>query len=292
MFKTFASLTKFGIVVFVLLAGVAGYATSFQIETPFDFKQFLFFLVGLYLLSSGSLALNQVQEYKLDQKMPRTQKRPIASGKLKPAAGLIISVLLLFLGINMLHETNPMAGYVAVVSVLLYNGLYTMYLKPKWIFAAVPGAIPGALPVTIGYAANNSDIFNSDSVYLFLIMFLWQMPHFWTLAIKFMEDYRLGDVPTLPVSLGVEKTLFHVGLYTFTYCGVAIASPFFLHTSWVYAALVFPFVFMLLKEFFHMYRTNAKEKWFSFFMWTNISMLVFIFIPVIDKWSFLFLERV
>jgi heme o synthase len=291
VFKTFTSLTKFGIVIFVLLAGIAGYATSFQIENPFDIKHLIWFLGGLYFLSSGSLALNQVQEYKLDQKMPRTSKRPIASGKIKPAAGLILAVAMLFVGINMLFELSPMAGYVAVFSVILYNGFYTLYWKPKWVFAAVPGAIPGALPITIGYAINNPNIFNSESVYLFLIMFLWQMPHFWTLAIKFMEDYRLGSIPTLPVSLGVKKTLFHVGLYTFTYCGVAIASPFFLHSSWVYAALVFPFAFMLLKEFFHLYRTDGKEKWFSFFMWTNISMLIFIFIPVIDKWSFLLIGR-
>ena len=292
MFKTYTSLTKFGIVIFVLLTGIAGYATSFQIESSFHFRHLAWFLGGLYFLSSGSLALNQVQEYKLDQKMPRTAKRPIASGKIKPAAGLILSVAMLFIGINMLYELSPAAGYVAVVSVILYNGAYTMFWKPRWVFAAVPGAIPGALPITIGYAVNNPDIFNSESVYLFLIMFLWQMPHFWTLAIKYVEDYRLGAIPTLPVSLGIQKTLFHIGLYTFTYCGIAIAAPFFLHTSWLYAALVFPFAFMLLKDFFQMYRTEAREKWLAFFMWTNVSMLVFVFIPVIDKWSFLFIGRV
>lgn len=287
MFKTYTSLTKFGIVIFVLLAGVAGYATSFQIENPFSIQHFLWFLGGLYFLSSGSLALNQVQEYKLDQKMPRTARRPIASGKIKPAAGFVLAVTMIFVGINMLYEASPTAGFVAVASVILYNGLYTIYWKPRWVFAAVPGALPGALPITIGYAANSPDIFNSESIYLFLIMFLWQMPHFWTLAIKFVEDYKLGSIPTLPASLGVQKTLFHVGLYTFTYCGVAVAAPFFLNTSWVYVALVFPFVFFLLKEFFQLYNSEGKKRWFAFFMWTNISMLVFVFIPVIDKWSFL-----
>jgi len=288
VFKLYSNLTKLGIVIFALLAGIAGYATSFQIESPFFAKDFIWFIGGLYFLSSGSLALNQVQEYKLDQKMPRTAGRPIASGKIQPAAGLILSVLFLFIGINMLHDLSSIASYIASASVLLYNGLYTMYLKPRWVFAAVPGAIPGALPITIGYAINNPDIFNSDSIYLFLIMFLWQMPHFWVIAIRYVEDYRLGSIPTLPVTLGISKTLFHIGLYTFVYCGVAIAAPFFLLTSWVYAALVFPFVIMLLKEFFRMYLTGGKERWFAFFMWTNVSMLVFIFIPVIDKWSFLF----
>lgn len=291
MLKTYSNLTKFGIVIFVLLAGLAGYATSYQIETQFTWRHLITFLGGLYLLSSGSLALNQVQEYKLDQKMPRTSKRPIASGKIKPAAGLILAVAFLFCGINLLHSLSPIAGYVSIVSVLLYNGLYTLYLKPNWIFAAVPGAIPGALPVTIGYAVNDPKIFNLDSIYLFLIMFLWQMPHFWVLAIKYKEDYRLGDIPTLPTALGVHKTLYHVGLYTFCYVGVALASPFFLHTSWIYAALVFPFCFMLLKTFFKYYKTDGEQGWFAFFMWTNISMLVFLFVPVIDKWIFLVIGR-
>ena len=292
MLKTFSSLTKFGIVIFIILAGLAGYATSYTVESQFQWLHLVQFLGGLYFVSSGSLALNQVQEYKLDQKMPRTANRPIATGKITPAAGLILSVAMIFCGISLLFELSSVAGYLSALSVILYNGFYTCIWKPKWIFAAVPGAIPGALPVTIGYAVNNSHIFNSDSVYLFLIMFLWQMPHFWTLAIKFKEDYRLGGIPTLPTMLGTQKTLFHIGLYTFCYAGVAVASPFFLNSSWVFAIVVFPFAFMLLKEFFRLYKSEGQQRWLAFFMWTNISMLVFIFVPVVDKWSFLFLGRV
>ncbi|MFN3454118.1 MAG: protoheme IX farnesyltransferase [Pseudobdellovibrio sp.] len=292
MFKVYAQLTKFGIVIFALLAGLAGYATGYFVETPFSIKHLLTFVGGLYFLSSGSLALNQFQEYELDRLMPRTQNRPLASGKLQPAAGLIIAVTLLVLGLVMLFDLSKAAGWVSVASVVLYNGFYTYIWKRKWVFGAVPGAIPGALPVTIGYAVNDPNILNLDSVYLFLIMFLWQMPHFWLLAMKYKDDYKLGGIPTLPVTLGIPSTLFHIGLYTFAYVGVAVAAPFFLHTSWVYIVMVFPFVFFLLKEFFVLYRSNGEKRWFAFFMWVNFSMLVFVFVPVIDKWSFLFLDRV
>lgn len=290
MFKTYADLTKFGIVVFSVIAGLAGYATGFLVEAAFDWRHFLSTLLGLYFLSSGSLALNQVQEWRLDQKMPRTAKRPIASGKIKPAAAGILAVLLLVVGSQLLFQANPVAGWVGLVSVFLYNVAYTMYWKRRWVFAAVPGAIPGALPVTIGYAAINPDIFNSESIYLFLIMFLWQMPHFWVLAIRYMDDYAAGGVPTLPVSLGIHRTLFHTGLYTYAYVGIAVAAPMFVHTSWLYLLLVFPFVFKLLQEFYRYYKSDAKERWFAFFMWLNVSMLVFLFIPVIDKWNFLFIS--
>jgi hypothetical protein len=158
--KTYADLTKFGIVVFSVITGLAGYATGFLVENPFDWKIVLNTLLGIYFLSSGSLALNQVQEWKLDQKMPRTAKRPIAAGKIKPAAAGILALGLIAVGMDRLFIVQPMAAWVGLVSMLLYNGPYTMWWKRRWAFAAVPGAIPGALPVTIGYAAANPDIYN------------------------------------------------------------------------------------------------------------------------------------
>lgn len=290
MLKTFADLTKFGIVVFSVLTGLVGYATGYQVEQVFQWELFLKTLGGIYFLSSGSLALNQVQEWKLDQQMPRTSKRPIASGKIKPAAAGILAVSFIFLGLNFLFAVQPMAGWVGLVCVLLYNFAYTLFWKRKWAFAAVPGAIPGALPVTIGYAAANSDIFNSESFYLFLIMFLWQMPHFWVLAIRYKDDYQKGGVPTLPVALGMDRTLFQIGLYTFVYVGVALAAPMFVHASWIFILLTFPIAFKVMLEFWRYYQTEGRERWLAFFMWLNVSMLVFLVIPVIDKWNFLFIN--
>jgi len=220
--KLYADLTKFGIVVFSVLAGLAGYATGFQIEHSFEWKHFLETLLGIYFLSSGSLALNQVQDWKLDTKMPRTAKRPIPSGRLKPAAAGILSFALLFVGLQLLFQVEPMAGWVGLVCVIFYNGPYTLYLKRKWAYGAVPGAIPGALPVTIGYAAANPDIFNSESIYLFLIMFLWQMPHFWTLEIKFKDDYAKGGIPVLASARGMDETLYQIGIYPFLYVAVGL----------------------------------------------------------------------
>lgn len=288
--KTYLDLTKFGIVIFTLLAGVAGYATGFQVENPFSWNHALQTMLGLYFLSSGSLALNQVQEWRLDQKMPRTAQRPVASGKITPAAAAILAVSFIFVGAVCLFRASEVAGWVGLVSVFLYNVTYTMFWKPRWVFAAVPGAIPGALPVTIGYAATNPDIFNSESLYLFLVMFLWQMPHFWSLAIRYKEDYAAGGIPTLPAIVGVERTLYHIGLYTFAYVGIAVASPWFVRTSWIYLLFVLPFSFKILQEFLKFFKSKGQQAWFPFFMWTNFSMLVFIFVPVIDKWNFLFIN--
>jgi heme o synthase len=292
VFRTFADLTKLGIVIFVVLSALAGYATSFAVESLFRWEHFCALVIGTFFLSAGSLALNQVQEYKIDQKMPRTAKRPVASGKISPHNALGIAILFLGIGSMLLFRASNLAGILGWATVVLYNGLYTYWWKPQWIFAAIPGAIPGALPITIGYAANDPKILNQDSVYLFLIMFLWQMPHFWALAVKYKDDYTLGGVPTLPAALGLKRTFFHMGLWTFFYVFVAVASPWFVQASWIYVLLVLPFAFKVMQEFWRYFKSDGKQRWLAYFMWVNLSMLIFIFVPVIDKWSFLFFSRV
>lgn len=261
---------------------------GFQIEKAFDWKHFLQFIAGLYFLSSGSLALNQAQEYKLDQKMKRTADRPIASGRLTPLAGAIFALSFLLAGSHLLIGVSPLSAGLGWLTVALYNGIYTYIWKPKWIYAAVPGAIPGALPITMGYAAVNEDIFNSESVYLFLILFLWQMPHFWALALRFKDDYRSGEVPTLPAALGVEKTLYQMVLYTYVYGGLAMASPWFVRTSWLYIFLVVPITVLLFLDTRKFYRAKGETGWLRYFMLVNMTVLVYVFVPALDKWNFLF----
>lgn len=290
MFKIYGQLTKIGIVIFVVLSALAGYAAGFELENKFQWIHLLKTLLGVYLLSSGSLALNQVQEYKLDQKMPRTASRPVASGKIRPAAAFVLAVGYILGGLQLLSESSWLAAGMGALTVILYNGFYTKLWKPRWIYAAVPGALPGALPVTIGFTAVNSNIFGPESVYLFLILFLWQMPHFWALAIRFKDDYRSGGVPTLPVALGMKRTVYQMGLYTFLYVGVALASPWLIHANWIYLLFVVPTSAKILLEFFRFQRDSGPKNWFRFFMWVNVSVLIYLFVPVIDKWSFLFID--
>lgn len=288
--KLFAQLTKLGITIFVVLSAIAGYATGFESEQQFNWSHFLDLILGVFLLSSGSLALNQVQEYKLDALMKRTANRPIAAGKITPTAGALLALMFIFTGLQVLWRVSALSAYLGLATVILYNGVYTYYWKPKWIYAAIPGAIPGTLPVTIGYAAINSDVFSSESVYLFLVLFLWQMPHFWALAIKFKDDYRQGGVPTLPVALGMEKTLYQMGMYTLAYVGCALASPIFYKTSWFYILLVVPTSIKLLIEYRKFHQSQGQNNWFKFFMWVNASILIYLAVPVLDKWNFLFID--
>lgn len=285
--RIFLDLTKFGIVIFVLLTGLAGYAFSYPVGAHLEFWQPIVLLLGLYFLSSGSFALNQAQEAAIDKEMPRTQYRPLPSGKLQVWQAYLVGFLFIVLGLLLLLILKPLAAIVGLITVILYNGLYTLFWKKKWNFGAVPGAIPGALPVTIGYAVNDSNLMSPESLYLFLIVFLWQMPHFWCLAIQFKEDYKKGGIPVLPLGLGDERTKYHMGLYTIVYVGVALTAPLFTHSSWLYIFLMVPFSFKVLFEFMKYFNSQASEKrWLPFFLWINISMLVFLVAPVLDKWFY------
>ena len=290
MYRALKDLFKMGIVVFVLISAAAGYAIGHTVETQFSMIHFLLFMLGTFLISSGSLGLNQVQEAHKDSQMDRTQKRPIPSGVFNKKFATTLCVTHIVLGSIVLYLVSPLSMWVGIVIIFLYNGLYTLHWKPRWMFAAVPGAIPGALPGVLGFSAVNSNLLSSECIYLFLVMFLWQMPHYWTLAIKFKDDYAKAHFPILPVVVGKERTLYHMAFYVVAYSFLAIMSPFFIHFSYVYFLVVLPFAVKVTWEFLKYVRSTQEKAWLHFFLWTNFSLLIFLFAPVIDKWAPLIFE--
>jgi protoheme IX farnesyltransferase len=199
---------------------------------------------------------------------------------------LFLVVFSIVAGLGFLWAINDLTALLGLMTVIFYNLFYTLWWKPNWAFAAVPGAIPGALPVVIGYSAVTPTIFDPACVYLFLILFLWQMPHFWAIAIKCEDDYKRGGFPVLPAIVGVPVTVFHIGLYTFAYLVLAVASPWFVEASAFYLFMVLPVVSKVLWEFFKYQHHQGRDNWLSFFVWVNISIIVFLAVPIVDKWHF------
>lgn len=282
--KSFFELTKSGIVCFVIVSGAAGFAMSVPPEESWNLVRLAWTLAALYFFSAGSFAINQAQEWQIDLEMPRTVNRPIPSGKISLRRAWGIGIGLILLGVMAGWMVHPLVIALGLMTMILYNVLYTLYWKKRWAFGAVPGAIPGAMPVVIGYAANTTHLFHSDLIYAFMIMFLWQMPHFWTLAIRFKDDYSKGGIPVLPLILGTGRTLYHMGFYMVAYVALAIASPAFTSAYFLYLGVVLPFAFKVLYEFYRYYRSGAEKRWLPFFLWTNFSVLVFLIAPVLDRW--------
>ena len=284
MYSTLKSFFKLGIVYFVLISAAAGYGIGFRVEQSFDLLHFLSFLLATFSISSGSLALNEVQEIENDRQMERTRNRPLVTGEISYNKGVAISIGLTLLGLGLLYILKPLSFWVGLSIIIMYNGFYTMYWKKYWAFAAVPGAVPGALPGVLGYSVVNDNIFGSESVYLFLVMFLWQMPHFWTLAIRYKDDYTKGNFPVLPSIIGSDRAKFHISMYVWCYALLGLMSPFFVDYHYAYFILVVPFAILVVWQFLRYYKSENPKAWLPFFLVTNFSMLAFLFAPLVDKW--------
>ncbi len=289
--RAYLKLTKSGIVWFVLLTAFLGYAMAISLGYEWDSSTLALMLSGLYLVSSGSFSWNQAQEWHLDSVMPRTKERPIPKGKIQPWQAYLLGAVMIVCGTLILHLIEPLTAWLALMTVVLYNGLYTLYWKRRWTFGAVPGAIPGAMPVVIGFSAVNQNILSPEVFYLFMIMFLWQMPHFWCLAIRYRDDYARAKIPVLPLTVGVDRTLYHMGLYMFIYVGLALAAPWFFNAHIFYLLLILPLAVKVMHEFFKYHRLNGEGRWLPFFMWVNFSMLAFLTAPVLDTWLTIWMTR-
>lgn len=169
-----------GVVPIVPVAGVAGLAIA---------------AAGVFLLSAGASALNQVTERNSDALMQRTADRPLPSGRMAPPAALAAAALLLAAGSLLLAMCGMMPLLLGTASIILYNIIYTG-LKKKTTLAIVPGALVGAVPPLIGYTAAGGAMTDTAIILFALFMFLWQMPHFWLLLLRYGEEYEKAGIKT------------------------------------------------------------------------------------------------
>ncbi len=290
-FYNYLKLSKFRIVVFALISSLAGYTLAWWNTddlTSISHGLLLgLLLIGLWFVMSGSFALNQSMEWRLDGLMKRTRSRPIPAGQITIVQALLLAGVQIIFGLSLLLAIKPLTAGLAILALCLYNICYTMLWKKKWIFSAVPGAVPGALPVMIGYSVLSSSVLSIDCLYLFFILFLWQMPHFWSLALHYREDYQLAGVPVPPLHIGLPKTLFYIGVYLLFYLGLVLCSPLLFKMNVLYVVFLIPICIKVFLEFLNFSRCL---KWQPFFLWLNLSVLIFIWAPIGDLWIYSFLK--
>jgi len=167
----------------------------------------------ILMAASGSAVMNGLLDADRDARMRRLDARVSALGKVgrKEALGLSLVLIAGSLALSW-RFLNARATLLLLGAIVTYTVLYTLYLKRRSPYGTVPGGIPGALPVLIGYAAVEPHL-GADGVLLFLLMLLWQPPHFWALALKYQEDYRSAGFPVMPVALGEPYTKILIFAY-------------------------------------------------------------------------------
>jgi len=187
-----ADLTKYKLSLAVVLSAVTGY---FLQSNSFD-SHLLFLAAGVFLLSSGAASLNQYTERKTDALMARTKDRPIPAGKISGRVAIMISILLLISGSLFLSGNGIVPLILGIVNVLTYNLLYT-YLKKRTILSIIPGALVGAIPPVIGFSSAGGVPENPAIIVFSAFMFLWQLPHFWLIIIKYGKEYSSAGFATI-----------------------------------------------------------------------------------------------
>jgi protoheme IX farnesyltransferase len=179
-----------------------------------DWRRLCVSALGIWLVASAAAAFNCMIERHLDARMHRTAWRPTARGELGAGQVLTLSALLCMAGCSLLYlAVNGLTMWLTLATFVGYAVIYTVVLKPRTPQNIVIGGASGAKPPLLGWAAMRGDI-ALPAVLMWLIIFLWTPPHFWSLALYRINDYRRAGLPMLPITHGVLSTRRHVFVYT------------------------------------------------------------------------------
>ncbi|ANU13659.1 Heme O synthase, protoheme IX farnesyltransferase [Planococcus halocryophilus Or1] len=206
--KDFLALIKIGIVNSNLITVFTGLWLAFQFSNRHFLNELdilVYTIFGSALIIAGSAAMNNYIDTDIDPLMESKKGRPTVTGRFKPSAVLALAISFIVIGEIFLFSASVSAGVLGIAGVFAYVILYSMWSKRRYVSNTIVGSISGAIPPLIGWAAVEPTL-GVGAWALFLIMFIWQPPHFYALAMKRTEEYRAANIPMLPVIKGFHRT--------------------------------------------------------------------------------------
>ena len=210
MIKTYFMLTKPGIIFGNAITAAGGFILASKAQV--DPWLFLATLMGLSLLIASACVFNNYIDRNIDKMMQRTKNRALVIGAISLKKAIVFAVFLGLFGILLLMlYTNLLTTIIALSGFFIYVILYSLS-KYRSSYATVIGSISGGVPPVVGYCAV-VDRFDIGACLLFMIVALWQMPHFFAIAMYRLDDYVAASIPVLPVKRGVYITKIHMLLY-------------------------------------------------------------------------------
>ncbi|MEW9579205.1 heme o synthase [Bacillus toyonensis] len=259
--KKLAQTVKTGIIksnLIPMFAGLTLALYTYQISLFEKIPEILFALIGTILVIGAAGAFNNLYDRDIDSIMERTKNRPTVTGEIKPKAVLWLGALMAILGLFSLALTTLLAALLGFLGLFFYIVPYTMWSKRRTIYNTEVGSISGAMPPLIGWAAIYPDITHPAILGLFLITVIWQMPHFYAIAIRRHDEYKAAKVPMLPVVKGVKRTYMQSNIYLL----ILIAMSFLfssLSLGLTLVALLLSILWLVLSIFG--YKKMDSEKW-------------------------------
>lgn len=207
---------KIGIVKSNLIAMFAGLAMALYVHHIAFFDKIghiVLALIGSSLVIGAAGVFNNLYDRDIDGIMERTKGRPTVTGVVGTTSGILIGSWIAIVGLIALYVASPLAALLGFLGLFLYVVPYTMWTKRRTVYNTEIGSLSGAMPPLIGWAAISSDMLNPSIIALFLMMVIWQMPHFYAIAIRRMEEYRAANIPMLPVVKGMRRTYVQMNVY-------------------------------------------------------------------------------
>ena len=230
--RAFYALTKPRVVSLIVFTAVIGMFLATPGMVP---PQLLIAgTLGIALVAGAAAAINCLVEQNIDALMQRTRWRPLPRGELTTAQTLAFAGALGGVGLWLLaHFVNPLTMWLTLATFVGYAVVYTLILKPATPQNIVIGGASGAMPPVLGWAAVTGEV-TTEAMLLFLIIFAWTPPHFWSLALYRTEDYARAGVPMLPVTHGKPYTRLQVLLYTLILFAVTLLPYVVRMSGWLY----------------------------------------------------------
>lgn len=228
--RDFVDVAKPGIVFGNAFAVVGGYFVG---TGTINWTTLLSLTVGAAAIIAASCVINNYLDRDIDKHMHRTAKRPSVTGTIPLDIAMYYATLLYAVGFGLLlWQTNMMVVLLGLACALLYTVVYG-YAKRHTHYATLIGAVPGALPPAIGYVAAVGT-FDLGATLLFLIMFSWQIPHFYAIAIRRQQDYQRAGIPVMPAAKGLPRTVWEMRFF-----GIAFIVLCFLLSRLGYTGFMF-----------------------------------------------------
>jgi protoheme IX farnesyltransferase len=241
-------------------------------------------VLGVYLLSAGASALNQYQERKYDAQMERTNKRPIPAKEISANSALTVALVLILAGSMLLYFNGIIPVVLGLLNIILYNVIYTP-LKTRTPFSILPGAVVGAIPPMIGWTSAGLSLFHPTIIYIAVFMFLWQLPHFWLLLIKFGGEYEKAGFSSISRYFNT-KQIKHI---VFFWAGISSLFLFFFPVFSIQLSATLTIILIVFNLFFigwfHriIYGKEEKKAIRGAFILINSYMMVALIIFVINS---------